>query len=342
MKIRLFFTFVLALTIIAKTSFAAVSVVKIVGNACEKFSSNLSKSSVRVRVADKASYKAVSQISYLSEIKAKVLDHDFNVMVYNLVDNYVQDLAIKTVSQNAEELCVEVTGVIPSEDIVNVIANYSSNTPAPEYDFKLANDIKEEQIEDIVPTVEQTVKVEEKKPEAEVVYQGEAKEIILSQDNNILDKEQGVVAVEDTKALVYVAPVEFFNNTHSSKPAKVIKDMFNNQELYKMVETPDNADYILISKVMKAKIDALNSKTKRLQMVISIELKSKDSSISTTEHQNRFVLFEDGQSEQKVAQNLLQKLLKNAGEKLYSKVEQSESKRQDMVMPQIITPTPIM
>ena len=127
-------------------SFAAQAedMVKVSGSACEIFSSNQLKPSVRVRVTDKASYNAVSQIPSLTELRSQLLEHDYNVIVYNLVDNYVQNMSVKTTSQDDNELCVEVTGFIPAEDIVTVIANYSPSNPAPEYDFKKANGIIEE------------------------------------------------------------------------------------------------------------------------------------------------------------------------------------------------------
>ena len=115
-------------------------IVKIKGEACEKFVPGQSKSSIRVRVTDKASYKAVSQVENLADVRSRMLEHDFNVIVYNLVDNYVRDLMVRTTSQNDKELCVKVTGALLASDIDTVVANYSPNTPAPEYDIKEAVD----------------------------------------------------------------------------------------------------------------------------------------------------------------------------------------------------------
>ena len=119
-------------------------IVKIKGEACEKFVPGQSKSSIRVRVTDKASYKAVSQVENLADVRSRMLEHDFNVIVYNLVDNYVRDLMVRTTSQNDKELCVKVTGALLASDIDTVVANYSPNTPAPEYDIKEAAGIEEE------------------------------------------------------------------------------------------------------------------------------------------------------------------------------------------------------
>ena len=143
-------------------------IVKIKGEACEKFVPGQSKSSIRVRVTDKASYKAVSQVENLADVRSRMLEHDFNVIVYNLVDNYVRDLMVRTTSQNDKELCVKVTGALLASDIDTVVANYSPNTPAPEYDIKEAAGIEEEVLTE-EDELEPAVPAE---PDAEVLYSG--------------------------------------------------------------------------------------------------------------------------------------------------------------------------
>lgn len=372
--------------------------VKIKGEACENFVPGQSKSSIRVRVTDKASYKAVSQVEKLAEIRSDMLEHDFNVIVYNLVDNYVRDLMVRTTSQSDQELCVKVTGAIPAADIESVIANYSPNTPAPEYDIKEAAGIEEEVLAEapqpktpLEPDAEvlyngpeeekagetaETEEIKEEAPEpavsgeepaAAVVYNGadsdEAVPEIVYEDDALPEDgpdeeetdseeilaelpadsediiaeamaglsseqdQQPSAAPAERKAYVYVGPVEFNNNTHSTKPSQVLKDMFADTPGYQLVDNPGAAAYALFPKVLKAKVDSLNSQTKRIQMVVSLQLQVRDSSVSFSEHQNRFVLFESGENEQEIAQKLLHKLLRKAGRTLFSRIEQAEEKR---------------
>ena len=103
--------------------------------------------------------------------------------------------------------------------------------------------------------------------------------------------------------------------------------MFADVDGYRLVDNPQSAMYAFYPKVLKAKVDSLNSQTKRIQMVVSLQLFVKDSNISFSEHQNRFVLFESSEKEQEIAQKLLHKLLRKAGRKLFDKVSQEESKR---------------
>lgn len=356
-------------------------VVKIKGEACEKFVPNHPKSSIRVRVTDKASYNAVSQIEELSELRSKMLEHDYNVIVYNLVDNYVRDLMVRTTNQSNDELCVKVTGAIPEVEIASVIKNYSPNNPAPEYDIRDAAGIEEEVLTDKDDDFADAFKKRSQEPDSEVLYNGREElaeekdtetvvgempeekrevaavvydgtpEVDEAADNDVIDNEATESAavevevaqpqpvaepVEETSAQVveedasvYISPVEFNNKTHSAKPAQVLKDMFADTEGYRLVDNPSLAYYAMSSKVLKAKIDTLNSQTKRLQMVVSVELKIQNSDVSFNEHQNRFVLFENGESEQDIAQKLLHKLLRKAGKTLFGKIEQAEIKRKN-------------
>lgn len=384
MKKRLLITSALA-ALIPFQAIADDDVVKVSGSACEIFNNGQSKSSVRVRVTDKASYNAVSQIPSLAELRSQMLEHDYNVIVYNLVDNYVQNMSVRTTSQDNNELCVEVTGAIPAADIVTVIANYSPANPAPEYDFKKANGIITEKAEPFKENKPSEAAVMYNGPKefdkiaepskAEIAYQPEqepqpqvqaaeekealpeaektaAPAVYVPEENDVIPTDSSVINQEPTpieldkpkiepepepepvieepaKALIYIAPVEFNNNTHTSKPLGVLKEFFANEDLYTLLDNPDGADYTISSKVLKAKIDSVNQKTRRMQMVVSVELKINGADGSISDHQNRFVLFDSSENEQEVAMNLLKKLLQKSGEKLIARVEQNESKRAD-------------
>lgn len=332
--------FLLLLGFIAFSAQASDDMVKISGTACEIFDSSQPISSVRVRVTDKASYNAVSQIPSLAELRANMLEHDFNVVVYDLVDNRVQDMVVKTTSQDANEICVEVTGGISSQDIITTIANNSPSQAAKEYNFAKANDIIQEQNTpyeepkpskaDVMYDGEKDFDKIEEPTTAPVAYQDTTDDEVLSDivEENIspavkIDQDEDTATL---KALVYVGPVEFSNNTHSYKPISVLKDFFKNEDVYTIIDSPDGADYIITPKVLKAKIDPIDQQNSRLQMVVSTELKINNTDGSISDHQNRFVLFPSNQNEQEVAMNLLKKLLKKSGEKLVQRIEQNEKK----------------
>ncbi len=94
--------------------------IEIKGNACEKSIEGESPSSTRIRAIDKAVFLSIKNLDILSEDKKKLNDHDLNVMIYRLVDDYVEDLSSKVVKSDENKTCVETLGYIQLSNINNV------------------------------------------------------------------------------------------------------------------------------------------------------------------------------------------------------------------------------
>lgn len=295
--------------------------IAIYGTACEKIKNNEPKSSIRVRATDKASFLAVNSVSALAEYKAKTNEHDFNVMVYNLVDNFVEDLAVRTTKQNEHEICVEVTGYLTESNVNNQLH------AKPHEKQIAAKPDNEENIADMNGTEESS----EFEPSPIKTPQN-----LVPNNITVSEPEKR----DQKKALIFIANTEFFNNTTSETHAQIIKEQFKTNDYFYITDQKSLADYIVKSKILRAKVDPINSNTNRLQMVISLELENLDSHTSTTEHQNRFVLFANDENEQDVAYNLMKKLFEKAGEQILQRIENFERKnKKQQSLPKIITPT---
>ena len=125
-------------------------VISVYGKDCEKIKSGEARSTVRVRVTDKASYLAVSSLPDLKNAHIELNDHDFNVMVYNLVDNSIEDMAIRTTKQTPEEICVEVTGYISGKNIFAAI-DEALNRQKTASEENIAEENEEDTAADIAP-----------------------------------------------------------------------------------------------------------------------------------------------------------------------------------------------
>ena len=90
--------------------------VHIRGQGCAEVSDDSLRSSARIKATDKAAFAAVSNLERLAPYKAQLDPHDFNVLVYKIVDNYLEDLTIRTTEQTNEQLCVEVTGYLQEKN----------------------------------------------------------------------------------------------------------------------------------------------------------------------------------------------------------------------------------
>lgn len=259
----------------------------IYGNACEKIKKDEPKSSTRVRVTDMACYAAAENIPEIQSLKNKLNDHNFSILVYNIVDNYLEALSFKTLVEDGREMCVEVKGGISPKNLQN----------AWEYAEKELNSTGEEESDEII--------VADNKQDEE-----KATNLVVPDSNN-----------EFAAAKIYFLPTHFYNDTKSNNLANVLKEFFSSQPNIKIAEKENEADYTIHSEVLRARIDQINEEKNRLQMVVSLELRDKDGKTIITEHQNRFILFAIEDNEQEIAFRLLKKLFKNAAQLLYKRIE---------------------
>lgn len=284
---------------------------------CEPIKDGEAKSSARVRATDKACFKAVEKISQLQEYRNQYPTHDFNVMVYKIVDNYLEDLTIRTTEQDAEQLCVEVTGYLQEKNIKTAIAENMQKHEQETSQYPEALDIEDRQAA-LQPIVT------ELPPKPEITIK---KEIAAEE---ILDETH---SEHSEKTRVWVEPTEFFNKTSTSAFAEEIKQALRQEKDTSFAASEKNADYILKSKVLRAKVDPINSQTNRLQMVIAVELVNTRNKKNFLEHQNRFILFESSEDEQIVANSLMKKLLRQAVKNIAAKIENSQNKPEAIITP---------
>lgn len=333
---------------------AAEDIISIYGTACENIKPDEAKSSVRVRATDKASFKAVENIPELNSYRKSANAHEFNVIVYNVVDNFVEDLTVRTTEQNAEKICVEVTGYINSENILASLNNNMMKKQELEAEVPAAAPITEEAKADLAEYPDQLV-IEDKKSENKQAITGfppkptiqineaiAAENIIAAEADELAkapaSQPQTTVSENNVgKTKVHLLPTRFYNGATTENYLPLIKSIVEEEGYLAVSDQAYDADYIIKSEVLRAKVDPINKQTNRLQMVVSLSLEETATKTMTTEHQNRFVLFENGEDEQKVANNLMKKLLKKASEQTIKHI--SPNKRGSKQAPSIITPT---
>lgn len=295
--------------------------------ACENLHPDESKASARTRAADKASFKALENLSDLSDYRDSYDTHDYNVLIYALIDNYLEDMAIRTIKRDDQQICVELTGYLNRNNIANAIADIAAKQEAlypdqlvveksaltepspsglpPKPTLKISDDIAVE-----------TALAEEKTPEQAVIVSADAGQ-------------------NDSRTKVFIERTKFYNNTSTNAFYADMAQVLGENALLNITNSLGDADYVIKTKVLRAKVDPINKQTSRLQMVVALELiNTKDSSV-LTEHQNRFILFESTEDEQTVAASLLKKLLRKAARQIAPKIK---IKNDDNLAKSVITP----
>ncbi len=315
---------------VAVDTFPEDDAIAIYGSACENISGGEAKSTARVRVTDKASFQAVSALDAVKDYKNDLNEHDFNVFVYNLVDNYIEDMAVRTTKQDNASICVEVTGYLQKANIFPAVNALLEETEAA------SASAEKQSMSEIVDEVNKEFSLQPNAPKEQGAF-------IQPTSEEELEKYKvppaPAKAEDDKKALVYIAPTEFFDNSRSEKHAGILKNLFARNEYLYVTDKEDLADYVVSSKVLRAKIDPINSSTSRLQMVVAVGVRNVEEKSEMTEHQNRFVVFSEGEKEQDVAYKLMKKLFEKAGGVILDRIEQTERKKAPRdKLPPIITP----
>ena len=299
------------------------------GEACERVKPQETISSIRMRATDKATFEAVKNLDYITNLQNKYDDHDLNVLIYKIVDNYVEDLGVQTTQQDDAKICVEVTGYVTTENIFAALDEMQNEHSAT---------AETQTAEPALDTTESSVQTEVEplsNPTAADDASSVSDDASSAADNAPAFAAEGAYPSEsvaqETQAsvktnlpasrLLYIAPLEFYNHTQSKEYVKILNRVFEHNAYFELTDDENAAGYVIISKVLRAKVDALNRDTNRMQMVVSVEVKNKLDGSSAIEHQNRFILFKSTDDEQKVAAGLMQKLLTKAAKLILNKTE---------------------
>lgn len=341
---------------------AGQEVIQIEDTACENLKQDETLSTARVRAIDAASFGAVSKLPALLQYKKNLDSHDFNVMVYGIVDNYLEDLSAETIEQTAEKICVRIKGYVRSQKISQGIDESFNRQSKEEV---LVDETADKAADLSAAVTEELSKAAKEQKQAQinelknkkVVYKEqttEKQEPKLSSltDNNIKPEISPQKLSEKNKdlkkGLIYVEPALFYNQSQSNYYADIIRNWFSDQADFLVTENPQMADFILRPKILRAKVENINDDSSRLQMVTALELVYTESGKSYTEHQNRFVVYTSEEGEQEVAFKLMKKLFEESCESLSvgmkKKVEEKKQinlEDKKTALPSVITPVKI-
>ena len=282
------------------------------GTACEEIKAGEPNASTRLKATDKACYGAITALPEIVNIKDSFDDHDFNVIIYNIVDEYIEDLTTKTIQQDDEKICIEVSGYITPENIGKAI---------------------DEAI--LIPEKENTEKVSQPVIAQEPVVELEP---LVAPVQPIPAPESHIIVL----STIHIRPTEFYNHTQSRSHSRLLENILSQSENIKLVEDENEANFIITPKVLKAKIEPLNKETSRMQMVVALEVFDKNKNSTTTEHQNKFVLFNNADNEQIIAKDMLQQLFEQGSISLINMTDKSsrQAYKKQPELPQIITSMP--
>ena len=298
--------------------------ISVFAETCERIINNESKASARVRASDKASFLAVENIPELSDYKQRLDSHNFNLKIYKLVDNYLEDVKITVTQQNSNKVCVELSAYLPSTSINEIFVEDDVATDNSNEISDTESEVEDEFALDI-ERVEKEAKISiPPKPEIvineDIAYKEDESTIEKANSDNV--EKDNVQSNDDANLTkIYVDRTEFYNGESTTGFFPALEKELSAKSGIQVMSTKNNPDYILKTKILKARVDNVNSETGRLQVIVSIDLIDTETDKTITEHQNRFILFNLSEDSQKEAANLAKKLFAEGIAKLLPKIK---------------------
>ena len=291
--------------------------VAVEADVCERIVADEGRSSARERASDKAAFKAIEDIPLLNEYKSRLSNHKFNLKVYRLIDNYLEDMKISVINQNNQEVCVRVNAYLSKEAIQKVFDEPDEKTGNDMVLEVETSNVNEDSLS--IPPRPQII------INKDIAYTDtdEVENVIAAMPEVAVDdgSNAGKEAMNSDETTVFVDKTEFYDGTETNGFFKIIAQALSEKTGIKVIAEKDNPDYILKTKILKAKVDDINAETGRLQMVTAISLVNAATSDIYTEHQNRFVLFNQAEeTAQKAASKLAKGLFEELTERVLPKI----------------------
>ena len=112
--------------------------------------------------------------------------------------------------------------------------------------------------------------------------------------------------------LVYVKNLEYYNHRQTDIYTPQITEWLSFEPNMIITAKESMADYYLVPKLIKSKIEQINYEQSRFSMSVGLELWSKGGILINKERQNRYIIIENNEDTQQIAKKLLVKLLKEA------------------------------
>ena len=251
------------------------------GDACDDRLTDDGEQTAENRAVDKAGLSAVKLSGIIQRNYPDLSTNAIDTIAYRIIDEYMVNTAHAVKLSDADRVCVK------------FMADVEMSTADLE---KLVDEYKDsdapaEQIAEVVKQVEENTAF---KP------------------RNLEDKK-----------LLYIKKMVFKDGTETSHYEDLLTGLFSNSEYFYVTKDKSVADFILTPRLSEAVVGG-KLKAKNHIMRIAVELETvfaTGTAEPIVERQNHFTSFARDKDEQKLADDLVRKLLTNASKEMSRKID---------------------
>lgn len=126
--------------------------------------------------------------------------------------------------------------------------------------------------------------------------------------------------VDNTIPLIYIDDIQYYNQSKSSRYTAIISEKLSLEPRVLVTENKELADYILQPKLILSKMEKIDNKNSKYSMSVVIEIKKTNKEVVISQQQNRYIIIENKQDKQEIANKLLIKLIEDALKNISAKI----------------------
>lgn len=233
------------------------------------------------RAVDKASLSAVKLSGIIQRQHPELSANAIDIIAYRIIDEYMVNVAHAIKFADSDRICVKLMGE------VEISAN----------DL----DLLVEEYKDSEAPAEQIA------------------EVVAQVKNDTAFKPENL----NEKKLLYVQKMVFWNGNETDHYRDLLTGLMSGSEYFYVTEDESVADYVVRPRLVRSEVDEIDKNNHKMQMAIELEITSPTNRgfASMSEQQNHAVLFASDKDEQKIADDLLRKLLTKASKEAYRKID---------------------
>ena len=242
------------------------------------------------RAVDKAGLSAIKLSGIIQRHNPELSANAIDTIAYRVIDEYMVNVAHAVKFSDANRVCVKLVA-----------------------DVEMTSDDLEKLIEEYKDSDSPAEQI------AEVVRQ-------VEEDTTF--KPQSL----SEKKLLYIGKMIFWNGNETDHYTDFLTGLFSNSEYFYVTRDKNISDFVLIPRLIRSEVDEINRNNHKMQMSVELELNiPRDKSFAPlNEQQNHFILFAGDKDEQKVADELLRKLLSKAAKEMSRKIEKYSAAHLEM------------
>lgn len=115
--------------------------------------------------------------------------------------------------------------------------------------------------------------------------------------------------VKTSPPSIYIKKLTFYNNTTTNSFSQKLKDLLSLETSIIVTDNEELADYLLLPELKLSKMEKIDDKNSKYSMSVSVSIQTLDKKTIISAQQNRYIIIENKENKQEIANKLLNKLL---------------------------------